>query len=49
MDDKEKELVQLSNCFPQDPMSYNLVGGGRNYEITEHIKEKMSQKRHLYY
>ena len=28
MNNKEAELVQLSNCFPQDPMSYNLVEGG---------------------
>ena len=43
MDNKEKELVQLSNCFPQDQMSYNLVSGGRNYEVTESIKTKISQ------
>lgn len=28
MNDKEIELVQLSNCWPQDKMSYNLVLGG---------------------
>ena len=28
MNDKEKEIVQLSNCYPQDPMSYNLKEGG---------------------
>ena len=49
MDNKEKELVQLSNCFPQDQMSYNLVSGGRNYETTDSIKTKISQQRHLYF
>ena len=28
MNRKEEELVQLSNCYPQDPMSYNLTVGG---------------------
>ena len=28
MNNKEKELVQLSNCWPQDQMSYNLCEGG---------------------
>lgn len=30
MNNKEIELVQLSNCFPYDPMSYNLTPGGYN-------------------
>lgn len=28
MDEKENELVQLSDCFPQNQLSYNLVIGG---------------------
>lgn len=28
MDTKERELVQLSNCFPYDPDSYNIIEGG---------------------
>lgn len=28
MNNKEKELVQLSNCYPNDSMSYNLHIGG---------------------
>lgn len=30
MNNKEIELVQLSNCFPYDPLSYNLTPGGYN-------------------
>lgn len=28
MNNKEKELVPLSACYPHDPMSYNLIEGG---------------------
>ena len=27
MNEKEKELVPLSACYPYDPMSYNLIEG----------------------
>ncbi len=30
MNNKEKELVPLSACYPNDPMSYNLREGGFN-------------------
>lgn len=29
MNNKEMELVQLSNCYPYDLMSYNLIPGGK--------------------
>jgi len=28
MNEKEKELVPLSACYPNDPLSYNLREGG---------------------
>lgn len=28
MNEKEKELVPLSDCYPHDPMSYNILEGG---------------------
>ena len=28
MNEKEKELVPLSACYPYDPTSYNLIEGG---------------------
>jgi hypothetical protein len=31
MNNKEAELVQLSNCYPYDPMSYNLIPGGTGF------------------
>ena len=30
MNEKEKELVPLSACYPYDPMSYNILEGGAN-------------------
>lgn len=30
MNEKEKELVPLSDCYPHDPMSYNILEGGAN-------------------
>lgn len=39
MNDKEKELVQLSNCYPQDPMSYNLREGGSHGALSEESKK----------
>lgn len=37
----EKQLVQLSNCYPNDLMSYNLVEGG-NGKMTNQLKKKIS-------
>ena len=50
MNEKEKELVPFSACYPNDPMSYNLVEGGhspilvgkRNPMYGEHIKDHMT-------
>ena len=36
MNRKEKELVQLSNCFPYDPMSYNLKEGGNQGRLSDY-------------
>lgn len=36
MNNKEKELVQLSNCFPYDSMSYNLKEGGQEGRLSEY-------------
>lgn len=35
MNEKEKELVPLSACCPNDPMSYNLKEGGHDGRLTE--------------
>lgn len=48
MNNKEKQLVTLSTCYPNDPMSYNLAEGGHGgnnirYDIPE-IKNAHIQK-----
>lgn len=43
MNNKEKELVQLSNCYPLDPMSYNIKEGGLAGQFTEDSKRKIGQ------
>ena len=45
MKNKKKELVQLSNCYPYDQMSYNLKEGGNNGILSESSKEKGRQTR----
>ena len=40
MNIKEQELVPLSSCYPNDPMSYNLREGGFNGKHTEESKIK---------
>jgi len=44
MNNKEKELVQLSNCFPYDEMSYNLKTGGQSeyFSNTNQISKTQS-------
>lgn len=44
MNNKEKELVQLSNCFPQDPMSYNISEGGKQYKMNDTTKELLRKQ-----
>lgn len=44
MNNKEIELVQLSNCFPYDPMSYNIKLGGNSGPLTPEIKQKCVEK-----
>ena len=43
MNEKEKELVPLSACYPHDKMSYNLREGGQHGEFTLYQRRKMSQ------
>ena len=45
MNNKEKELVTLSSCYPYDPMSYNLMEGGHNGKLTEETKKKLSESK----
>lgn len=45
MNEKEKELVPLSACYPHDKMSYNLKEGGSNGKLSEHSLEKARQTR----
>lgn len=42
MNNKEKELVPVSNCFPQNPKTYNLIEGG-NGQLTDDIKQRISE------
>lgn len=42
MNNKEKELVSVSNCFPQNPNTYNLIEGG-NGQLTDNIKQQISE------
>ena len=32
---RELEMVQLSNCYPYDPMSYNLMEGSHNGRLSQ--------------
>ena len=45
MNEKEKELVPFSACYPNDPMSYNLKEGGSNGKLSELSRKKISQTR----
>lgn len=42
MNNKEKELVSINECYPNNPMSYNLVEGG-NGKLTDDIKLRISE------
>lgn len=42
MNNKEKELVPVNECFPNNPMSYNLVEGG-NGQHTDDVKLRLSK------
>lgn len=43
MNEKEKELVPISACYPYNPMSYNLIEGGSNGQLTNAIKQHISE------
>lgn len=45
MNSKEQELVQLSNCYPYDNMSYNLREGGSSGQLSEYSKKIASKHR----
>lgn len=45
MNNKEKELVPLSACYPYNPMSYNLKEGGSAGKMTKNTCNKMSNAR----
>ena len=42
MNNKEKELVPVNECYPSNPMSYNLVEGG-NGQLTDEVKAHISK------
>lgn len=42
MNEKEKELVPLSACYPHDKMSYNLKEGGNNGQFTDNTRKHLS-------
>lgn len=49
MNEKEKELVPLSACYPSDPMSYNLKEGGYNGKPGKLHRKHMSESRKRYF
>ena len=49
MNNKEKELVPLSACYPNNKMSYNLKEGGSAGKMTKNICDKMSNARKQYF
>ena len=42
MNNKEKELVPVNECYPNNPMSYNLVEGGSG-QLTDDVKMRISE------
>lgn len=42
MNNKEKELVPVNECFPNNPMSYNLVEGGSG-QLSDEVKKQISE------
>ena len=42
MNNKEKELVPINECYPNNPMSYNLVEGGTG-QLTNDVKSRISE------
>ena len=49
MNNKEKELVPLSACYPNNKMSYNLKEGGSAGKMTKKTCDKMSNARKQYF
>lgn len=49
MNNKEIELVQLSNCYPYDQMSYNLKPGGNSSPLTDEIIQRILVTRNSHY
>ena len=49
MNEKEKELVPLSACYPDDKMSYNLREGGYNSKPGKLHRKHMSESRKRYF
>ena len=47
MNQKEIELIPLSACYPNNPMSYNLREGGSNGHLSENSKQMIGYKNHL--
>lgn len=42
MNEKEKELIPISACYPYNPMSYNLIEGGSG-QLTDAVKQRISK------
>lgn len=47
MNNKEKELVQLDNCYPYNKMSYNLMEGSHNGRLSEESINKANKTKQL--
>lgn len=47
MNDKEKELVSLNDCYPYNKMSYNLMEGSHNGHLSKESIEKAKRTKQL--
>ena len=47
MNEKEKELVSLNDCYPYNEMSYNLMEGSHNGHLSKESIEKANKTKQL--
>ena len=44
MNNKEKELVPLSACYPNNPMCYNIQEGGKQHNVNDITKQVIKKQ-----
>lgn len=47
MNEKEKELVTLNDCYPYNKMSYNLMEGSHNGQLSEESIKKANKTKQM--